>query len=83
MADASPAVDDFVRQIIELHREWLIDPKHGRRADLSRMDLTGRNLSDIDLRKAIASAADLTGAILTRALLQDTDFSPPILPART
>ena len=74
MADASLVVDDSVYQVIDLHREWLIDPKHGRRADLSRADLTGRDLSDADLRQAIISAADLTGAILTRALLQDADL---------
>ena len=74
MADASLVVDDSVYQVIDLHREWLIDPKHGRRADLSRADLTHRDLSDADLRQAIISAADLTGAIFKRALLQDADL---------
>ena len=74
MADTSLVVDDSVYQVIDLHREWLIDPNHGRRADLSRADLTGRDLSDADLRQAVISAADLTGAIFKRALLQDADL---------
>jgi len=70
-----------INEIIKNHAEWLKDPKKGKQAVFSNMDLTGANISRAKLSGAYLthakltyaklSYANLTGANLTNANLEN------------
>jgi hypothetical protein len=58
-----------LKQIIELHREWLLDSSKGSCAYLQDANLRGANLRGANLQ-----GANLQGAYLQDAILQDADL---------
>ena len=74
-----------IKKILEEHKKWLVDSTTGKRANLSRenlsranlswADLSGANLSWADLSGANLSGANLSGANLYRANLSGADLS--------
>jgi hypothetical protein len=62
---------------LEAHRKWLLNPKDGARANLSRTNLSGANLDGANLSRANLSVANLDGANLSGAKLDvaNLDFS--------
>ena len=57
--------EEELKTILEQHKLWLnSNGKEGKRADLTRADLTGADLSRANLRCAELSGANLTDAIL-------------------
>jgi uncharacterized protein YjbI with pentapeptide repeats len=63
-----------LKEILEKHKQWLVDPDTGERADLRGADLRGADLRGADLTGAILTGANLTGAILTGADLRGADL---------
>ena len=79
-----------LKQILELHKKWLVGDESGTRADLrsanlscadlsgtdlSGADLSGTDLSGADLSGADLSGADLSGADLRNAVLRNADLN--------
>jgi hypothetical protein len=64
-----------LKEILELHKEWLDGIKGGIRADLSWVDLSRADLRGADLRGADLRGADLRGADLRGADLRGADLS--------
>jgi len=58
-----------INQVLEKHRQWLLDHTQGTRANLSEADLSGADLSGANLSGANLSGADLHGVNLYRANL--------------
>ena len=69
-------------EILAAHKAWLNDDG-GRRANLSRANLSGANLSGANLSRANLSGADLSRANLSRADLRWANLSgaKELLPA--
>lgn len=65
---------DDLQVILADHQKWLADPEQGKRADLSRQNLIGAQLPNVDLRQAILYQADLSNADLTHANLCGSDL---------
>lgn len=63
-----------LKEILDLHAEWLRDPSKGKKADLSGVDLRETNLVGVDLRYANITEADLREANLTGADLRHADL---------
>ena len=59
-----------ISEILKLHKAWINGEKHGKRADLSRADL-----SRADLSGAYLFRANLSGAYLSRANLSGAYLS--------
>ena len=66
---------DELRAILDVHGKWLLGESGGTRADLSRADLSGANLSRADLSRADLSGANLSRANLSGANLYGADLS--------
>lgn len=69
-----------IQKILEDHEKWLDDPDTGKQADLSGKDLSGLDLkgaylSEADLEGAKFHGANLEGAELDSCNLKDADFS--------
>ena len=64
-----------ITQILEDHKQWLIDNSKGKKADLRGANIRGANIREADL-----SGADLSGADLSGADLRWTDLSGAKLP---
>jgi len=72
-------------EIIKLHEKWVVGNCNGKRADLSNVDLSGKDLSNANLRYANLNGTDLSdanlsyvylkGANLSNANLSDADLS--------
>jgi hypothetical protein len=70
---------DELREVILAHARWLTGEDGGKRADLTRADLTGADLTDADLTGADLTDADLTRADLTDADLTGADLTDAVL----
>ena len=66
---------DKLHEIILEHEKWLNDSTRGKKANLSRDDLSGANLSRANLRRADLRWADLRRANLSGANLRGADLS--------
>ena len=64
-----------LKNILDKHLKWLRGEYGGKRADLSRANLSRANLSGADLSRANLFRADLSGADLSRADLSGADLS--------
>ena len=64
-----------LKNILELHRKWVLGESDGVRADLSRADLSRANLGEADLSGANLSRADLSDANLSYANLSRANLS--------
>ena len=69
-----------IQKILEDHEKWLDDPDTGKQADLSGKDLSGLDLkgaylSEADLENTNLKGANLEGAELDSCNLKDADFS--------
>ena len=74
-----PTLDEL-REILRLHKAWVLGETGGSRAnlglaDLSRANLSGANLSRADLSLANLSGANLSGANLSGANLSLANLS--------
>lgn len=68
--------EEELEDVLEEHRRWVnSDGEKGSRADLSGADLTEVDLTDACLNRADLSDADLTEANLWRAHLRNADLS--------
>ncbi|MBR5913060.1 MAG: pentapeptide repeat-containing protein [Selenomonadaceae bacterium] len=63
-----------LQKILDDHAAWLEDNSKGKRANLSRLDLRGVNLSCADLSNADLRGTDLRGADLRGANLSNADL---------
>ncbi|MBE6069663.1 MAG: pentapeptide repeat-containing protein [Clostridium lundense] len=63
-----------LKEILKLHRKWLMDEEGGERADLSYAYLSGADLSCANLSDAILRGANLKFANLGSANLSDADM---------
>jgi hypothetical protein len=61
--------------ILRQHKEWLVDNSKGKRANLSRANLSYANLSYANLSGANLSYANLSGANLSYANLSGANLS--------
>ncbi|MCU0079318.1 pentapeptide repeat-containing protein [Extibacter muris] len=68
-------MDAEIKNILELHKKWMINEEGGIRADMSYADLSGANMSGADLSYADLSCADLRHANLSDADLRRADLS--------
>ncbi|WP_051326959.1 pentapeptide repeat-containing protein [Desulfatibacillum aliphaticivorans] len=73
--------DEELQQVLAEHKKW-VDSKHkeGKRADLRKTDLTGRDLSHVNLewaylQKALLENSNLSKAVLGYANLRKTVLS--------
>lgn len=69
-----------IQKILEDHEKWLDDPDTGKQADLSGKDLSGLDLkgaylSEADLENTNLKGANLEGAEFDSCNLKDADFS--------
>ncbi len=64
-----------INETLQNHAEWLKNPKKGKWADFSNMDLTDANLYGAKLTDANLSYANLTGANLENANLENAKFN--------
>jgi uncharacterized protein YjbI with pentapeptide repeats len=64
-----------LKDVLDEHKKWRIDPLKGKRADLSGANLRGADLRGADLSGADLSGADLSGAYLRGADLSGADLS--------
>lgn len=64
-----------LQEILKKHELWLKDKEGGCKADLSRANLSGADLSRADLSWANLSGADLSGADLSWADLSKANLS--------
>ena len=71
----NPITQKELQEILHLHNMWLCGNDGGVRANLSRADLRGANLSGADLRGADLRGADLSGADLRGADLRGANLS--------
>ena len=65
---------DALNKIMEAHSKWL-NCEGGKRADLSKANLSKANLSEADLSGANLRLADLSGADLSKANLSGANLS--------
>ena len=63
-----------ISEILKLHKAWINGEKHGKRADLSRADLSRADLSGAYLFRANLSGAYLSRANLSGAYLSGADL---------
>jgi uncharacterized protein YjbI with pentapeptide repeats len=56
---------DQLSEILELHKQWLLDSQTGKKANLSGADLRVADLYEANLSGADLSGADLRGAKFT------------------
>jgi hypothetical protein len=63
-----------LKNILDLHRKWVMGEEDGSRANLDGADLRGANLRAADLRDANLHRADLHRADLRGANLRDADL---------
>ena len=63
-----------LKKIVNLHEQWLLNPKHGKKADLERANLEIANLRGADLEEANLSRSDLGGANLEGANLRGANL---------
>jgi len=76
MAKTLADMDMKLRDIIVKHGEWVkTNGKKGKRADLSKMDLSGESLQKVNLLAADLSFTVLKGANLSKSEFLMTDFS--------
>ena len=66
---------DKLKEILKLHKMWVLGKERGYRADLSRANLYGANLYRANLSRANLSGADLYRANLSGANLYRADLS--------
>ena len=59
-----------LKEVLELHKNWLKDLENGEKADLSYEDLSYVDLSDSDLKYVILEETNLSGANLSYADLE-------------
>lgn len=76
--------DEELNKVIELHGLWVLDNTKGERANLSRIDLSYKDLSDVNLRYADVSNSnfsnsDLSEVDLGYANAVNTDFTDAVL----
>ena len=64
-----------INQVLEKHRQWLLDHTQGTRADLHGVNLSGANLYRANLYRANLSGANLRGANLREANLSGANLS--------
>jgi uncharacterized protein YjbI with pentapeptide repeats len=64
-----------LKNVLELHRKWLMGEASGKRANLSSADLSSANLRSADLSYADLSYANLSSANLRSADLSYADLS--------
>jgi hypothetical protein len=64
-----------LKQVLADHKLWLADNTKGKRANLTRADLTEANLTRADLAWANLTEANLTEANLTEANLTEADLA--------
>ena len=57
-----------LKAILKLHQKWLNNEVDGTRANLTRANLYGANLTDANLARAILTGVDLADANLTNLL---------------
>jgi uncharacterized protein YjbI with pentapeptide repeats len=78
--DVNAISDDELQGILDGHVLWLRSFKRrGKQADLSKRDLRGRLLQDIDLSDAIMRGTDLSRAHLENVNLHRTDMDGAML----
>ena len=63
-----------LKEVLEVHKNWLKDLENGKKADLSYEDLSYIDLSDSDLRYGILEGAYLRGANLIGADLESANL---------
>ena len=63
-----------LREILENHEKWIINPNEGKRANLREADLRGADFRRVDLREADLRMANLRGADLRMAYLRGADL---------
>ena len=63
-----------LKEVLEVHKNWLKDLENGKKADLSYEDLSYIDLSDSDLRYGILEGAYLIGANLIGADLESANL---------
>lgn len=63
-----------LREILDLHREWLKNFSKGERANLTGANLQEAVLERAELRGANLTGANLTGANLSNSNLQDSNL---------
>jgi hypothetical protein len=63
-----------LKNVLDLHRKWVMGEEGGSRADLRSADLGGADLRSADLRSADLRSADLGGADLRSANLRGADL---------
>lgn len=68
-----------IKQVLEAHAKWVRGEEGGERAILTRVDLSGVDLTRAILRGAILRRAILTLAILRGAILTNVDLTRAIL----
>ena len=67
--------DEELKQILEDHKKWLkLDGKGGKKADLSKSDLSYRNLRKSNLKRANLQKANLIEANLQKAYLRKANL---------
>jgi uncharacterized protein YjbI with pentapeptide repeats len=64
-----------LKNVLELHRKWMLGEDGGSRANLSGANLSGANLYSANLYSANLSNADLSNADLSGANLRNADLS--------
>jgi hypothetical protein len=72
-----------LKNILKLHAKFLRGESDGVRADISRTNLLGANLSGADLEDANLSRADLSCANLSGAVLEDANLKESALGPRS
>ena len=63
-----------IEKVLDLHKKWCNNGQNGKKADLSRADLSRANLREADLCGADLREADLRGADLRWANLRGADL---------
>ena len=74
MNDQKKYSAEELKEIIELHRKYLLGKGGGKQANLSRANLSRAYLSGADLSGAYLSGADLSGADLSGADLSGANL---------
>ena len=63
------------KELLDLHKEWLLDNSKGKQLDLSCVDLSCEDFRGADLSKANLANAYLRGANLSNANLSNANLS--------
>ena len=63
-----------LKEIVRLHKLWLLGDKEGKKANLSSADMSFADMSFADLRCANLSSADMSAANLRSANLRSADL---------